>query len=104
MGEQRKKLRLRGYDYRETGAYFVTICSRNRENLFGELVGDDVLIAPEMVLSHVGVVVQDTIEQVPAIRKYVIMPDHIHFIAVFEEKGSMSTSTPTQGLPSWCDF
>ena len=104
MGDRRKNIRLTGHDYRETGAYFVTICSRNRENLFGELVGGDVLIAPKMVLSHVGVVVQDTIEQVPAIRKYVIMPDHIHFIAVFEEKGSMSTSTPTQGLPSLVRF
>lgn len=56
MGEQRKKLRLRGYDYRETGAYFVTICSRNRENLFGELVGGDEYIDPYARIAQSGAI------------------------------------------------
>ncbi|MBC6609679.1 hypothetical protein H8B15_02015 [Hymenobacter sp. BT507] len=29
--------RLRGYDYGQNGAYFVTICTRNRVRYFGEM-------------------------------------------------------------------
>ena len=34
----RKKLRLSGYDYSHPGYYFITICSNNRECLFGEIL------------------------------------------------------------------
>ena len=33
----RRSIRLKGYDYSQSGAYFVTICTRNRECLFGEI-------------------------------------------------------------------
>ena len=104
MNAARKEPRLKGYDYSGAGAYFVTICSRNRENLFGELVGGDVLIAPKTNLSAIGVIIEETMAQIPAIKKYVIMPNHVHFIAVLNEEGSMGTSTPTQGLPSLVRF
>jgi len=34
----RKSIRLKGYDYSTTGAYFVTICTAQRENRFGKVV------------------------------------------------------------------
>jgi putative transposase len=34
----RRSIRLKGYDYSATGAYFVTICVQGRECLFGEIV------------------------------------------------------------------
>ena len=34
----RRSIRLRGYDYSRAGAYFVTICTHNKECLFGEIV------------------------------------------------------------------
>lgn len=104
MEKRRKNIRLSGHDYSQTGAYFVTVCSRNREDLFGKIVGGDVLIAPKVNLSSVGIEIEKTIAQMPYIKKYVIMPNHIHFIALFEKHGSMSTSTPTQGLPSLVRF
>ena len=42
----RKHNRLPGYDYTQPGCYFVTICSKDREHLFGRVVGADVLIGP----------------------------------------------------------
>ncbi len=33
----RRSIRLRGYDYAQTGAYFVTICTQDRQCLFGEI-------------------------------------------------------------------
>lgn len=41
---KRKPTRLKGYDYSTPGAYFVTLCTQNRENLFEtEPVGNDVM-------------------------------------------------------------
>jgi putative transposase len=34
----RRSIRLQGYDYSQAGAYFVTICTQNRERLFGDIV------------------------------------------------------------------
>lgn len=35
--DHRRSIRLRGYDYAQTGAYFVTICTQDRHALFGEV-------------------------------------------------------------------
>ena len=43
---KRKPNRLAGYDYSQSGCYFVTICTKDREHLFGCVVGADVLIGP----------------------------------------------------------
>lgn len=34
----RRSIRLKGYDYSQPGAYFITICTHQRECLFGEIV------------------------------------------------------------------
>lgn len=36
---KRKNLRLKEFDYTQNGCYFITICTHNRQNLFGEIVG-----------------------------------------------------------------
>jgi putative transposase len=47
----RRSIRLKGYDYSKEGMYFITICAQNRENLFGEIVNDKMIlnIAGKMV-------------------------------------------------------
>jgi putative transposase len=35
--QRRRAMRLRGYDYTQAGAYFVTIVARNRVCLFGDV-------------------------------------------------------------------
>ena len=50
----RRSIRLPGYDYSQAGAYFVTIVTQNRENLFGEVVNG------EMKLSPFGQIAADT--------------------------------------------
>ena len=42
MGRQRKRLRLEGYDYSQTGAYFLTVCTKDRDHLFAEIIHGDV--------------------------------------------------------------
>ena len=42
----RKPTRLKEYDYSSPGAYFITICVKNRKQLLGHIVGDDAYIVP----------------------------------------------------------
>ena len=77
---RRRSIRLRGYDYTRPGAYFVTICTHNRECLFGEIMDG------EMVLNHAGRMVLDVWNEIPkyypgiVIDAFQIMPNYIHGI------------------------
>ncbi|MEG0484783.1 MAG: transposase [Oscillospiraceae bacterium] len=84
---KRKKLRLNGYEYSSCGAYFVTICVKDRRELLGEIiVGDDAHIVPYIKLSQYGMVVQKYMNGIIGINKCVIMPNHIHMIIVIGER------------------
>jgi putative transposase len=78
----RRSVRLKGYDYAQPGAYFVTICAQHRECLFGEIQYG------EMVLTDAGRMVQAEWERLPqrfslvTLDTYVVMPNHIHGIIV----------------------
>ncbi len=97
MEEQpkRKNIRMKEYDYSAPGAYFVTICTRNRQPLLCDIVGDDAHIVPKKY----GLIVEKYIRNVPEIEKYVLMPDHIHLI-VRMDNGRMWASAPTKTLSS----
>jgi REP element-mobilizing transposase RayT len=80
----RRSIRLQGYDYATKGAYFVTICTQGRAFLFGEVVEG------EMRLNEVGRIVEDVLHAIPdhfphvALDEYVVMPDHLHVILLFD--------------------
>ena len=97
--ETRKRLRLPTYDYRQDGAYFVTICTKERRNCLSQVVGADAHIGPHTALTGVGEIAERYIQTIPGIDKYVIMPNHIHMIVLLENgNGSMWASTPTKSL------
>ena len=76
----RRSIRLRGYDYSQPGAYFVTACTWQREHLFGEVIDG------EMVLNEPGEIVAaewlQTAVKRPSIilGEFVVMPNHFHAI------------------------
>ena len=79
--EKRKYTRLKNYDYRLPGAYFITVCTRGRESTLGHEQGGLI------VLSALGLLVEQCLLQTSAhfgshitIHSYVVMPNHIHFI------------------------
>jgi putative transposase len=87
MGNQhknRRSIRLQGYDYSSPGEYFITICTQNRECLFGEIVRG------EMVLNRCGKIADTYWYQIPdrynnvIIDAFVVMPNHIHGIIRIE--------------------
>ena len=78
----RRSLRLRDYDYSQAGAYFITICTQNRECLFGEVANDEMRLndAGRMVESWWG----ELLNKFPLVEtdEYVVMPNHFHGIVV----------------------
>ncbi len=82
----RKRIRLKEYDYGREGAYFITICSYEREYLFSEIASTE-----GVRLSNIGMVIDREIQQLltryPAISidKHVIMPNHVHLILFVNE-------------------
>ena len=78
----RRSIRLKGYDYSQAGAYFVTICTQGRACLFGDVVDG------EMRLNEYGKIVWDEWYKTAAVRPYmrldeygfVVMPNHVHAI------------------------
>ena len=89
----RKHNRLENFDYSKNGAYFITICVKDRKRILCDIVGDDAHIVPKKY----GTIVEKYIRNVSEIKKYVIMPDHIHMIVQIEN-GSMRASTPTNRI------
>ena len=94
----RKPIRIEDYDYSTPGAYFITVCTANREKIFwsdrrGELCSpainahvDDQGSPLRAELSDIGKIVHaeisklNTVYDAVRVDKYCIMPDHIHFI------------------------
>jgi len=110
---KRKILRLQGYDYSQNGAYFITICTHNREHLLSQItVGggvldtpksgvldtpkSGVLDTPKSELSNIGEIAEKHIISISktyeniSIDNYVIMPNHIHMIIIINGENGTS--------------
>jgi len=80
MQKLRRSIRLPRYDYSRAGFYFVTICVRNKECLFGEIAEGKVR------LSEFGIIADECWREIPIhfnnviLALHVIMPNHIHGI------------------------
>lgn len=81
----RRSIRLKGYDYSQQGMYFITICTKNRECLFGKIQDGN------MILNDCGSIADQQYQKIPLrfpnaiLDKYIIMPNHIHGIIQLEE-------------------
>jgi putative transposase len=81
-----ESIRLKGYDYRNEGAYFITICTNHREHYFGECINS------EMLLNTIGLNAQSCWAEIPnhfpntSIGEFVVMPNHVHGIIIINEK------------------
>ena len=84
-----KQYRLPGYDYSASGDYFITICTQNRVNYFGEITGKEKEAI--MHLSPIGKSAEELILKIPVtypmatLGEWKIMPNHIHLIISIEK-------------------
>ena len=87
---KRQSIRIGDYDYSTPGAYFITICTSNREKIFWNDVGADIIRPENVPLSTAGKIVEQGILQMAShyenvtVDKYCVMPDHVHLILRIE--------------------
>lgn len=95
--------RLQNWDYGRNGAYFITICTHNREHYFGKIV-DGI-----MQLNDIGKLAQQYWMEIPnhfsfiALDNFVVMPNHIHGILIIDKmdndgNGNGNVETPKLGV------
>ena len=86
----RKPTRLRGFNYSQKRAYFVTVCTQERCEILAEICRGGALLLP------IGEIADREIQLLPqiydvSVDKYVIMPNHIHMILSLYGKESVNT-------------
>ena len=78
----RRTIRLKGYNYSWQGAYFVTICTRDQECIFGDIIDR------EIRLNGYGEIVYGDLQQISKyienveLDYFIVMPNHIHAILI----------------------
>ena len=115
----RRSIRLKGYDYSQPGAYFVTMVARQREHLFGEILlctgeasaGSTIEptesgvadASPQRIkLTTVGEIVLKAWQKIPAhfpftrLDEFVIMPNHFHGIIWISTGEAFTTGNYSQ--------
>ena len=76
----RRSIRLKGYDYSQSGVYFVTVCTQNHEYLFGKVDNE------KMILNDAGKMVETVWNDIPryyrgfCVHENIVMPNHFHGI------------------------
>lgn len=90
----RRALRLKGCDYAQPGAYFITIVTERRICFFGEVINGTVR------LNEAGQMIQSEWESLPGhfagvvLDTFVVMPNHIHGIVVLNSHGGARAVDP----------
>ena len=95
----RKNIRLTDYDYSQNGAYFITICVKDRHEILWEDTSVGAAcgrpMSSEHALSETGLTIDDEINRIGKIYetvkidKYVIMPNHIHMIIILNDAANL---------------
>ena len=89
----RHSIRLQGFDYSQDGLYFVTICTKNRKLLFGQIEKG------EMILNEFGKIVESVWESLPkrspvVLDEFQIMPNHVHLILIIQSPAQTIHESP----------
>lgn len=95
----RRSLRLQGYDYSQAGGYFVTICTQDRQCLFGEVAGGKAVLTDAGRMTHAvwdGLRARFTTIEVD---QFVVMPNHIHGILLLVGAQFIAPHTPNCNTP-----
>jgi len=108
---------LTGYNYSQDGVYFITICSRERENIFARIGVGALLVCArsnnnqysdndpktyEIELTEIGKIIENQWKKIPnqfdsvSLDEFIIMPNHVHGIVIIKKRAQTS-SAPTLG-------
>lgn len=102
---KRKPNRIADYDYGLNGAYFVTVCTKDRAQTLSKIVGDGFPVPTAL-----GKIAQSLIEELPrkypgvSVDNYVIMPDHIHLLLMIDKSGTGDPSPTLGSVIGWYKY
>ncbi len=88
--------RLKNHDYGANGFYFVTICTHNRENYFGNIAGAETQNLASLHPTPIGKIAHQYWLEIPShfpfvvLDEFVVMPNHVHGILHFDRKDARS--------------
>ncbi len=92
----RKYPRLKTFDYAGGGVFFVTICTRNKEKIFGSVVDGEQACVD---LTELGIIAKTSMLSIPdaysgvTLINGVVMPNHIHLLLQISENAQVSLLT-----------
>ncbi len=95
-----ESVRLKGWDYSSNGAYYITICVKNRKCVFGKKTNG------KLILSDLGKTAENCWREIPRhfpfvnLDEFVIMPNHIHGIIIIEKTSQQSHEPNTPHEPA----
>ena len=96
----RRSIRLKGYDYGQAGAYFITLCTHDCTHLFGEIADGT------MRLNEFGQIAYTEWLRTPELRPhvaldvFVIMPIHMHGIILINNTSKGESHSPNNTEPT----
>jgi REP element-mobilizing transposase RayT len=91
LGRNRKLNRLRDYDYSQNGYYFVTICTKNKQEFFGQVKNG------EMILNDAGKIAEQCWLDIPVhfpdveLDEFIVMPNHVHGILIIKNDDDVTS-------------
>ncbi|WP_044210448.1 transposase [Flammeovirga sp. OC4] len=94
----RRSIRLKGYDYSQSGLYFITICVQHKKHLFGEIDHQ------KMILNDAGIMIEQWYRELECkfnnvmCQEIIIMPNHFHCIIEIKENNN---SVPVGTIVQW---
>ena len=101
---KKKPNRLPDYDYSQNGAYFITVCTKDRKHLLSRIaVGTSIARPPAVQLTRIGQLTETAILAIPDrypgvfVDHYVIMPNHVHLILRLDAGNGRPMVVPTVG-------
>jgi len=98
---KRKSARMKGFDYRAPGAYFVTVCTQKRRCVLSEISVGAGFAPPENHLTKYGQIAKAQIFSLESafpsvcVEKFVIMPNHIHLLIRLLPSAGGASPAPT---------
>ena len=105
---ERKPTRLKNFDYDTAGAYFITICTKDRKEILSDIVGEGSAL-PKLTIC--GEIVHEAIQDIPvkypeiSVDHYVIMPNHIHMIlSLIKDSGRVDPSPTITSVIGWLKY
>ena len=88
----RKKIRLNDYDYSKENMYFITICVKDRLEIFGKILENNIKLTKKGIIVKQNIYGIEEIYKNVLVDEYIIMPNHVHMLLSIQYKSNATIS------------